>query len=57
MFFSSVMYEIEVLGFVDLSGVEAYERCSREERDKKTLDDVLDVANTIREVGHHVPVM
>jgi len=51
------MYEIEVLGFVDLSGVEAYERCSREERDKRTLDEVLAVANTIREVGHHVIVM
>ncbi len=53
-FFLLVLFKIEVIGFVDLSEVAAYEKCSRAEKENKTLDEVLAVTNIVREVSWYL---
>ena len=47
---SSVVFEIEVLSFVDSSAVNQYQSYSKEEKERISIDQLLQVANTEREV-------
>ena len=51
---SSVVFEIEVLSFVDSSAVNQYQSYSKEEKDRISIDQLLQVANTEREVRIYV---
>lgn len=44
------MFEIELVSFVDLKVADDFGHYSREEKEKVTLDELLSVANAIREV-------
>ena len=46
-----------MLGFVDLTGVIAFEKFSREEKEKMSLDELMAVVNVIREVSVVYEVM
>ncbi len=44
------MFEIELMSFVDLKVADDFGRYSKEEKEKVTLDELISVANAIREV-------
>ncbi len=46
-----VMFEIEVVSFVDMRAVDEFEVCSKEEKEKISFDKLVDVTNAIREVS------
>lgn len=45
------MFEIEVLSFVDLKAADNFDGYSRQEREQASLDELITVANAIREVN------
>lgn len=47
----AVMFEIELVSFVDLKVADDFGQYSKEEKEKVSLDELLSVANAIREVG------
>lgn len=51
---SSVMFEIEVLNFVDIKVADDFENYTKEQKEKTTLDELITVANAIREVGREL---
>lgn len=47
----AVMFEIEMVSFVDLKVADDFEAYSTEEKERKTLDELISVANAIRSVN------
>ena len=48
------MFEIEVLNFVDIKVADDFENYTKEQKEKTTLDELITVANAIREVGREL---
>ena len=48
------MFEIEVLSFVDVKVADDYEHYSTEKKEQASLDELISVANSIREVSRNV---
>lgn len=46
----AVMFEIEIVNFVDLKVADDFGHYTKEEREKISLDQLVSVANAIREV-------
>lgn len=46
----TVLYEVEVLSFIDHKAADNYQELPEEERANVTLNDLIDVANSEREV-------
>ena len=50
-FYCTVMFEIELLSFVDLKVADDFGHLSKEDKENVSLDELLSVANAIREVS------
>jgi hypothetical protein len=51
--FSPVLFEIELLSFVDYRAADEFTAFSREEREKATLDQIIAVANAEKDVSSY----
>lgn len=47
-----VLFEIEVISFVESNAYDNYEQCTDEQREKVTLDQMLKICNCLRELGN-----
>ena len=47
------MYEVELMSFVDYKAAQEYDSLDREEKDKMSVAELVDVTNSLREVRQH----
>ena len=48
-----VMFEVELISFIDNKAADEYDALDSEEKDKMSVTDLVDVANSLREVDTH----
>lgn len=49
---TAVLFEIEVISFIEANAYDSYELSSYEQRKKLTLDQILQICNCLRELGN-----